>query len=126
MTKRIKYNIDLFNNNINKKYVLYKMDNTVQLEKIKTRIEKLSKGNQIEILKILHTSPDVKLNENKSGVYVNLSFLPEKVYKKMITYLDYVQEQENMLSLTETKKDNYAKTFFEQDTQDTNEIVNTI
>ena len=50
----------------------------------------------------------------------------EKVYKKMITYLDYVQEQENMLSLTETKKDNYAKTFFEQDTQDTNEIVNTI
>ena len=50
----------------------------------------------------------------------------EKVYKKMITYLDYVQEQENMLSLTETKKDNYAKTFFEQDTQETNEIVNTI
>ena len=100
------------------------MDNTVQLEKIKTRIEKLSKGNQIEILKILHTSPDVKLNENKSGVYVNLSFLPEKVYKNMLTYLDYVQEQEKMLSLTE--KDDYAKTFFEQDTPETNEIVNTI
>jgi hypothetical protein len=122
----MKYNIDLFNNNINKKYVLYKMDNTVQLEKIKTRIEKLSKGNQIEILKILHSSPDVKLNENKSGVYVNLSFLPENVYKKMITYLDYVQEQEKMLLLTETKKDDYVKTFFEHDSIDTNEIVNTI
>jgi hypothetical protein len=126
MTKKMKYNIDLFNNNINKKYVLYKMDNTVQLEKIKTRIEKLSKGNQIEILKILHTSPDVTLNENKSGVYVNLSFLPENVYKKMITYLDYVQEQEKMLLLTETKKDDYVKTFFEHETNETNEIVNTI
>jgi hypothetical protein len=126
MTKMIKYNIDLFNNNINKKCGLYKMDNTVQLEKIKTRIEKLSKDNQIEILKILHSSPDVKLNENKSGVYVNLSFLPENAFKKMLSYLDYVQEQEKMLLLTETKKDTYVKTFFGQDAEDNNEIVNTI
>jgi hypothetical protein len=102
------------------------MDNTVQLEKIKTRIEKLSKDNQIEILKILHSSPDVKLNENKSGVYVNLSFLPENAFKKMLSYLDYVQEQEKMLLLTETKKDTYVKTFFGQDAEDNNEIVNTI
>ena len=126
MTKMIKYNIDLFNNNINKKCGLYKMDNTVQLEKIKTRIEKLSKDNQIEILKILHSSPDVKLNENKSGVYVNLSSLPENAFKKMLSYLDYVQEQEKMLLLTETKKDTYVKTFFGQDAEDNNEIVNTI
>jgi len=102
------------------------MDNTIQLEKIKTRIEKLSKDNQLEILKILHSSPDVKLNENKSGVYVNLSFLPEGVFKKMLSYLDYVQEQEKMLLLTETKKDSYVKTFFDQDIRDVNEIVNTI
>jgi len=40
--------------------------------------------------------------------------------------LDYVQEQEKMLLLTETKKDDYVKTFFEHDSIDTNEIVNTI
>ena len=102
------------------------MDNTIQLEKIKTRIEKLSKDNQLEILKILHSSPDVKLNENKSGVYVNLSFLPENAFKKMLSYLDYVQEQEKMLLLAETKKDTYVKTFFDQGAEDNTEIVNTI
>ncbi len=102
------------------------MDNTVQLEKIKTRIEKLSTDNQLEILKILHSSPDVKLNENKSGVYVNLSFLPENAFKKLLSYLDYVQEQEQMLLLAETKKDTYVNKIFGQDAEDNNEIVNTI
>ena len=67
------------NNNINKFSEYNKMDNTIELEKIKTRIEKLTKEHQLEILKILNSAPDVKLNENKSGVYINLSFLPKNI-----------------------------------------------
>jgi hypothetical protein len=90
------------------------MDNTVELETIKSRIEKLEKEQQLEILKILNTNHDVKLNENKSGVYINLSYLEPTIVSKLKAYLDYVKDQEKVLRLTETKKQNYVKTFFEE------------
>ena len=93
------------------------MENTVLLESLKTQIEKLEKEQQIEILKILHSNSDVKLNENKSGVYVNLSFLPSNVINNIKKYMDYIKDQENMLHLTETKKENFAKTYFEHEAQ---------
>jgi hypothetical protein len=89
------------------------MDNTIKLEQLKTTIEKLSKEHQLEMLKILNTCPDVKLNENKSGVYVNLSFLPDSTVKKLLVYLDYIQEQEKMLLMTESKKEHFVKAYFE-------------
>ena len=91
------------------------MDNTIELEKLKTRLEKLSKEHQLEILKILNSTPDVKLNENKSGVYINISFLPKEITNKLQTYLDYVQDQEKMLLLAESKKEDFVKAYFESD-----------
>ena len=98
------------------------MDNTIKLEQLKTTIEKLAKGHQLEMLKILNSCPDVKLNENKSGVYVNLSFLPETTTKKIFAYLEYIQEQEKMLLMTESKKEHFVKAYFEDDS-DTNETI---
>jgi len=94
------------------------MDNTIELEKLKTRLEKLSKEHQLEILKIFNTSPDVKLNENKSGVYVNLSFLPKEIIGKLKAYLDYVQDQEKMLLLAESKKEDFVKAYFDTDKEE--------
>ena len=93
------------------------MENTVLLESLKAQIEKLEKEQQMEILKILHSNSDVKLNENKSGVYVSLSFLPSNVINNIKKYMDYIKDQENMLHLTETKKENFAKTYFEHEAQ---------
>ena len=89
------------------------MEKTVELETIKSRIEKLEKEQQLEILKILNTNPDVKLNENKSGVYINLSYLQPDIVTKLKSYLDYVKDQEKALRLAESKKQDYVKTFFE-------------
>ncbi len=94
------------------------MDNTIELEKLKTRVEKLSKEHQLEILKIFNSSSVVKLNENKSGVYINLSFLPKEIIGKLQTYLDYVQDQEKMLLLTESKKEDFVKAYFETDKEE--------
>ena len=99
------------------------MDNTIKLEQLKTTIEKLSKEHQLEMLKILNTCPDVKLNENKSGVYVNLSFLPEMTIQKLLVYLDYIQEQEKMLLLAESKKEDYVKAYFDGDTESIETVV---
>lgn len=91
------------------------MDNTIELENIKTKVEKLNKEHQLEILKILRNQGEerVKINENKSGVYINLSFLPNDTIEKIRLYLNYVQDQEKMLCLAETQKEDYVKAYFE-------------
>lgn len=87
---------------------------TIELEQLKSQIEKMEKEHQIEILKIFNNCTDVKLNENKSGVYVNLAFLPETIIDKVKIYLNYVQDQEKLLRLAETQKEDYVKTFFDE------------
>jgi len=83
------------------------------LENIKTRIEAMGKSHHIEILKILHNNPAVTLNENKSGVYVNLTFLPDDALNQIQEYLGYVEDQESSLDLMENQKSDFRKTFFD-------------
>jgi predicted component of viral defense system (DUF524 family) len=85
---------------------------THSLETMKAQIEKLSKPHHLEFLKILKKNPAVILNENKSGVYVNLSFLPKDTIEEMNKYLVYITEQENSLLAAETQKDQYKNSFF--------------
>jgi len=82
------------------------------LEDIKYKVEKMSKSNQIEILKILNNHKNIKLNENKSGVYVNLSFLPSNIIKEIENYIEYVTAQEDSLKQLEMKKDLFKSTYF--------------
>ena len=53
------------------------MEKVAKLETLKKTIETLNKYHQVEILKIL-TKNLCKINENKSGCYVNMSFLNEE------------------------------------------------
>jgi len=75
-----------------------------EIENIKRSIDILSKTHHIEILKILKKFPEVKLNENKSGVYINLTFLPKNVLDSINEYLIYINGQEKMLELAENEK----------------------
>jgi hypothetical protein len=87
------------------------------LEELKSCIEKMTKPQQLEVLKILHNDPDVKLNENKSGVYVNLSFLPKTVLNNIRVYLAYVKDQERSLTQMESQKQTYKQAYFEEEYQ---------
>lgn len=82
------------------------------LESLKNRIEKLSKMEHIEILKIIKNNPLVKLNENKSGVYINLTFLPGSTLDEITQYLNYIQQQETMLTPMEKEKMEFKNTYF--------------
>ena len=93
------------------------------LEKIKTRIEKMSKYHQIEILKIL-SAQSCKLNENKSGVYVNLSFLSKETLLEIKNYIDYTNEQEDSLNTMEYQKEEFKNAFFnEKEDKDNNTVL---
>ena len=84
-----------------------------ELKHIKKQVENMNVSQQLEILKILHQENDVKINENKSGIYVNLTFLPKEVLDKVNDYLKYVTDQETSLNIIEDKKETVKQEFFE-------------
>jgi hypothetical protein len=77
------------------------------LETMKNRIEKMGKTQHIEILNILKKNPTVKLNENRNGVYINLSYLPNDVIEELQKYLDYLKDQESNLEKMEIQKEEF-------------------
>jgi len=76
------------------------------IENIKNRIEKMDKIHHIEILKILKKYNKVRLNENKSGVFVNMTFLNKEIIDEIVRYLDYVNEQEQYINVVENLQEN--------------------
>jgi hypothetical protein len=82
------------------------------LNSIKDKIERMSKINQIEILKILKKHQNIKLNENKSGIFVNLSFLSKEIIEEIDKYVNYVNDQEIDINTIETQKQEFKNTFF--------------
>ncbi len=86
-----------------------------ELEKLKNDIEKLSKTNQMEILKILKNNSSIKLNENKSGVFVNLSFLPKETITELQNQMEYLDGQEKLLDDLEKQKNVFKNSFFDNE-----------
>jgi hypothetical protein len=72
----------------------------------------MTKINQIEILKILKKHQNIKLNENKSGIFVNLSFLSKETIEEIDKYVNYVNDQEIDINTIETQKQEFKNTFF--------------
>ena len=91
---------------------IYMHKHIMDLEIMKNKIEKMSKKHHIEILKILKMNANVKLNENKSGVFVNLSFLPQDTIDEIQNYLNYIQDQESSLVFLENQKEEFKNIFF--------------
>lgn len=85
--------------------------NIHEIEEMKKYIESMTKFHQIEILKILSKNL-CKINENKSGVFVNLTFLPQNVLLEIKEYINYIKDQDNCLNTLETQKNEFKNTFF--------------
>jgi hypothetical protein len=79
----------------------------------------------IKILKILKNCSSIKLNENKSGIFVNLSFLPNSTLDEIKKYIDYIDVQETSISQLETQCDEFKNTFFvDKEDKDNNLLYN--
>ena len=91
---------------------LPEIKSTFDLEKIKIKIENMSKHHQIEILKIFKKYSNVKLNENKSGVFINLSFLSNTTIEELVKYIHFVEAQEDSIRQLENQCEEYKNNFF--------------
>ena len=85
---------------------------TEYLISLKDAIEKMTKTQQLDILRILKKNPAIKLNENKSGIFVNISFLPNDAIEEIDKYVKYICDQESELNLLENQKQEFKNTFF--------------
>ncbi len=74
-----------------------------ELLQLKSRIEKLNKQHQIEILKIF-LKHDIEITENKNGTFINLTYLKKRPINEINKYLKYIEEQEKLLSEAENLK----------------------
>ena len=77
----------------------------VSLEILKNKIESMEKQHHVEVLRIMKKNVGVKLNENKSGVFVNLSFLPKEIIDEIEAYVNYIDMQETSLNEGEIEKE---------------------
>jgi hypothetical protein len=85
---------------------------------IRESIENMSKFNQIEILRILTRHKEVIINENKYGIHINLSDLPNDILDELLVYVNYVNTQEIELNNIEKQKESYKNTYFLKDNKD--------
>ena len=102
------------------------MDKINHLNKLKEQIENMDKHHQIEILKILSKNL-CKINENKSGVYINMTFLEDHIIEELNQYIGYMKEQEDNLITTEYQKEEFKNSYFiEKEDKDNSHITYSI
>ena len=82
------------------------------LQALKNDIEAMNKDNQVKVLKILCSGGKTKINKNKSGVFVNMSYLPEDVLVQMQEFNEFVKQQELELVMHENQKRLLENIFF--------------
>ena len=82
-----------------------------KLKCIRDKIENLDKNNHIDILRLL-VKNDVFINENKNGVFINLTDLSNDIINDMEKYIEYVSEQKIDLDYIEHQKDVLENKYF--------------
>tara|TARA_B100001063_G_scaffold145396_1_gene135730 strand:+ start:4424 stop:4729 length:306 start_codon:yes stop_codon:yes gene_type:complete len=92
--------------------------NTPKQIKLKNKIEKLDKIQQIRILEIL-TKNQIKYSENRNGIFLNMDNLNEKTVVEIEKNLEYFQKQEKTLSDIETIKKELNNDYFKNGNKET-------
>jgi hypothetical protein len=93
-----------------------------KLNLLKLRIEKMEKFNQVKILNIFNNSK-IEISENRNGIFINLTELSKETLKKINDYVNYVDEQNSTLEISEEIKDKFKTKFFCKDNKDNSTIL---
>jgi hypothetical protein len=71
---------------------------------LSSAIEKMTSAQHVEILRIITTTDTIKINENRSGVYINMSLLSQDTIDAIQKYVNYLADQEAILAPVEAAK----------------------
>ena len=82
-----------------------------KLKYIRDKIESLDKNNHIDILRLL-MKKDIFINENKNGIFINLTDLSNEVIEDIEKYINYINEQNIHFEYIEKQKHQLENKFF--------------
>ncbi len=91
----------------------------MDLKLLKDNIEDLDKSYQIQIAKLLYDN-NVILNENKNGIFVNLSEIRGDLLEKINELLSYINKQESIIDSIEIIKQGYKDNYFNNNKDNNN------
>jgi hypothetical protein len=86
---------------------------------LKDSIENMPVIHQIEVLRILYNK-QTQINENKNGVFINISKINDITLKELENYMKYVIQQEQQLNEIEEQKQYLSKEYFDNKTHKDN------
>ncbi len=92
---------------------------TNYLMSLKEGIENMPVIHQIEVLRILNQK-HIQINENKNGVFINISKINDATLLEMEEYMKYVIKQEEQLNEIEKQKQTLTRKFFDNKTHKDN------
>lgn len=98
----------------------YKTDDLIFL---KNKIENMDKMHHLEILKIIKKFQNVKINENKNGIFLNLSCLSIEILNEISTYVSYILEQEKSIQQIEIQQEDCKNYIIEKKNKDKNSFI---
>lgn len=84
----------------------------MELTTMKDRIESMPANYHIEIGRILIKEENVPYDENKNGIFINLSLLDKNIHDKIVKFIDYVELKEKQLAMDEKEKLDLKGAFF--------------
>ena len=90
--------------------------NIEDIKELKDKIELLSKSYQIEIGRLLLRN-GVQLDENKNGIFINLTKVEPEILIKIKEYLVYANIQEYKLKNIENKQEELKDYYFKNNNE---------
>lgn len=94
-----------------------------ELQSLCTNIETLTKINQVEILRIFNKHPNMVINENKYGVHINMTDVPNEIIVEIRHFLEYVRQQEHDLNFIDFQTDT-SKNYMLQEHKENHPSIN--
>ena len=82
-----------------------------EIKELKDNIELLSKSYQIEIGRLLLKN-NIQIDENKNGIFINLSKIDTHILIKLKNFLIYANTQEDKLKNIENKQEELKDYYF--------------
>jgi|TARA_B110000261_G_scaffold164323_1_gene213320 hypothetical protein len=96
--------------------------NTIEKNKLKSKIEKLDKIHQTKILEIMINN-NIKYSENRNGIFLNMENLNKKTIREIEKNLEYFQKQEKTLTDIETIKNELNNEYFENGNKESSSYI---
>ena len=83
--------------------------NKMDLKKLITDIESMTKEHHIEIYKIIK-SYNIDITENNNGIFVNMNNIDDECLNKIISYVNFINEnKQDFIEFEKIKEENKLK-----------------